>query len=80
MNDALASIIRTGVPYIVGSVVAWLAEKGVQLDAAQVASATAIVAFGIGTGYYLIVRTLESRYPKLGYLLGVPSQPKYDLK
>lgn len=79
-NDVLTSVIRTGVPYVIGAVVAWLANKNVHVSDAQVASATAFVAFGIGTGYYMVVRVLETKYPKLGWLLGVPSQPTYSVK
>lgn len=77
MNDIVTSAVRTVVPYVIGAVVAWLGNKGLHVNSAQVASATAIVTFGVGSVYYVLVRFLESKVPKLGFLLGVPSKPTY---
>jgi len=77
MENVLPSLIRTFVPYVVGAVVAWLANKGVHVPDAEVASATAFLTFVVGTGYYLVVRMLEEKYPKLGVLLGIPIKPVY---
>lgn len=77
MQDIIKSAIRTFVPYIVGLVFAWLAEKGVHVQPDQVASATALLTFAVGSVYYLVVRLLEHKWPKLGVLLGVPSKPVY---
>ena len=80
MNSLVTSIIRTWTPMIVGAIVAWLAAKGIKVDAA---SADGLVAFLTGLFsalYYLIARFLEAHYPKAGWLLGVPAQPNYVKK
>jgi hypothetical protein len=77
MSDQLTSYIRTAVPFIIGAIVAWLTKKGVHVSDASVASATALLTFVFGMVYYVVVRWLEVRYPKLGVLLGVPSKPTY---
>lgn len=77
MQNYITSGIRTAVPYVIGAVVAWLTQKGVHVSPASVASATAIVTFLVGSLYYVVVRTVERKYPKAGYLLGVPTKPTY---
>lgn len=77
-SDYLTSLIRTWVPVIVGSVLAWLAAKtGIVLDEnASGQVVLAVSAFFIGA-YYGLVRWLEPRFPWLGWLLGSPKQPGY---
>jgi hypothetical protein len=73
--DFGAAIIRTAVPYITAGVVAYLAERGLDADAAQVNAA--VVTIG-GSLWYTIVRVLEQKWPKAGWLLGSPKQPTYS--
>ena len=76
-NSFVTSLIRTWVPIIVGALVAYLVTLGIELDVdAQTGLVVFLTAFLQGA-YYLIVRVLERRYPKLGLLLGSESQPKY---
>lgn len=76
-NSFATSLIRTWVPIIVGALVAYLVSFGIELDVdAQTGLVVFLTAFLQGA-YYLIVRVLERRYPKLGLLLGSESQPKY---
>ena len=76
-NSFVTSLIRTWVPIIVGALVAYLVTLGIELDVdAQTGLVVFLTAFLQGA-YYLIVRVLERRYPKLGLLLGSGSQPKY---
>ena len=77
MQDIVTSGVRTTVPYIVGAVVAYLSQKGVHVPDAAIARATAALTLVVGTLYYHVVRMLEQKYPKLGYLLGIPKQPTY---
>lgn len=77
MNDLVTSAVRTFCPYAIGAVVAWLTQKGVHVPDSAVASATAAITFAVGTGYYVVVRALEKRYPQAGILLGVPKPPTY---
>ena len=78
MSDIATSIIRTIVPLLIGGVVSWLADKGINAPADVVALSTAIFAFLVGSLYYIVVRALEARWPKLGVLLGKPAKPTYS--
>jgi uncharacterized membrane protein (DUF441 family) len=78
MNDILTSFVRTIVPYVIGATVAWLGNKGLHVSDSQVASATALLTFGVGSAYYLVARWLEGKNPKLGVLLGIPTKPTYN--
>ena len=77
MSNTITSLIRTYVPIVVGSLVAWLLTLGVTLDpSAEAGLVTA------GTGlliavYYTAVRLLEKRWPFLGVLLGSATAPTY---
>lgn len=74
MNDLVVSGIRTIVPIVVGSVLAWLAQKNFNIDkdtAVQFATGLAIAL------YYLVARVLERRWPAAGLLLGSKKQPAY---
>lgn len=77
MSDYMTSLIRTIVPYLVGLVLAYLTTNGIHLSSEQVVSLSATLAFAIGALYYIVVRALEHKWPKLGWLLGVPSAPTY---
>ena len=74
MSDLTPSIIRTGVPLIVGPVVTWAASKGVDIDGEALTSAIAAV---VGLAYYIAARLLERRWPALGRLLGSKKAPTY---
>jgi len=73
----LDSVIRTGVPYIIGVVVAYLTTKGINVDENTKVQLTGVLTFVIGIVYYAVVRALEAKFPQLGYLLGVAKQPVY---
>lgn len=80
MNDYFTSQIRTWTPILVGSVLSWLATQGLSVDMAGphvLLFVTSLTGF-ITALYYSCVRLLERKFPKLGWLLGNPSQPKYD--
>lgn len=77
MQDFLTSIVRTVVPFIVGAVISWLTTKGLHVSSDVVASATGYLTVLFGAGYYVAVRALEKKWPKLGYFLGIPSEPIY---
>lgn len=80
MSDQITSYIRTTVPIVVGALVAWLAAKGINVPADLVAPTTALITALAGTLYYVIVRKLETKWPKLGLLLGVAKVPVYKEK
>lgn len=75
MSDRIIAVIRTAVPAAVGAAATWAAKRlGVHIDSTGLAtSATATV----GVAYYLVVGSLEQRWPAIGVLLGVPSSPSY---
>ena len=76
-SDFVTSLIRTYVPIIVGTVVGWLAAKGITVDSNAVAGLTAFLSGFFSAVYYLVVRVLERRYPQLGWLLGAAKKPEY---
>lgn len=76
-KDYQASVVRTVTPYIVGFIVAILAKQGITGSPEFVANITAIITFLVGSGYYAIVRWLETKYPKAGLLLGSAKKPVY---
>jgi hypothetical protein len=73
LNDTAVSLIRTWVPVAVGAVLAFLANKGFNIDLNQTAVTGVVIAV-----YYALARFLEKRYPFLGFLLGVPKEPAYE--
>lgn len=75
MTNVFVSIIRTVIPVIVGSVLTWLAAKGIDVDPEQVNAW--LIPIGISV-YYTVVRFLEDKFPALGWLLGLPKQPGYS--
>lgn len=78
VRDQLASLVRTAVPYGVGLVLTFLARKwGIVLDEHSTAGLSAGLATLAGTVYYVLVRALETRWRRLGWLLGLPWSPNY---
>jgi len=79
MTNFITSLIRTQVPIAVGALLAWLTLKtGIVVD--ESSQAGLVQAFtAILTGlYYLVIRWLETRFPQIGWLLGVPKAPGYS--
>jgi hypothetical protein len=77
VSNYLVSLIRTITPALVGAVLSWLALYGLDLPGGDREAVTAAVTGILVVVYYAVVRALETRWPKLGVLLGVPSAPKY---
>lgn len=77
MTDFATSLIRTYVPIAVGALIAFLATRGIDIDAnAQAGLITFVTAMLQGL-YYLVARLLESKFPQLGFLLGSTKKPEY---
>lgn len=74
-KPALPSIIRTLVPIAVGQIVAYAGTIGLDIPANVEDALTVILGFAVATLYYLAVRFLEQRFPKLGALLGWAATP-----
>ena len=77
MQDFVTSMIRTGVPYLVGGVISWLATKGFTLTEEQTIQLASALTFVFGFAYYFLVRLLESKWKWFGLLLGAPVRPTY---
>lgn len=71
------SLIRTVVPIAVGSVVGWLATRGVEIDASTIIPTVDALVAAV---YYAVVRAAEQRWPRAGWLLGAPGAPSYAPK
>lgn len=78
MDNYITSTIRTVVPVVVGTVAAFLAAKGVNLDPNALAGLTAFLSGLFTAVYYVAARYLEHKFPKAGYLLGTPKKPTYE--
>ncbi|WP_307545229.1 hypothetical protein [Streptomyces sp. V3I8] len=71
------AVVRTITPVIAGGIISFFAARGVQVDGIgrdYLASGLTIV---ITAAYYLIPLVLESRWPKIGVLLGSTARPMY---
>lgn len=77
MSNYLVSLIRTIAPALVGAILSWLALHGLDLPSGDREAVTAAVTGVLVVVYYAVVRALESKWPKLGVLLGVPAAPEY---
>lgn len=69
------SIVRTLVPVIVGQIAAYFATLGVVLPEDVMAAVTVVLGFVFTSVWYLAVRWLEQKFPKLGALLGWAAVP-----
>lgn len=76
-HDLVVSLIRTVVPVIVGSVLGWLAARGLDLGPEAAAGVIPAVTGLCIVGYYSAVRWLETRHSRAGLLLGRTAQPVY---
>ncbi len=77
MSDFITSLIRTYVPIVVGTAISALATRGLEVDPATQASLVAGLTGILIAAYYTAVRALESKYPKIGVLLGSTRKPEY---
>jgi hypothetical protein len=79
MSDMRTATIRTTVPTIWTTLVAWaVARFGFDLSDADWQVLLLVLPFLAGIGYRLL-RVVEARWPKLGYILfGSARLPHYD--
>ena len=79
MNDTIISFIRTYVPLLVATVVTWIAKRtGFVVPEDVSAQAVTLIIPLVAALWYALVRALESRWPSIGVLLGVPKAPVYE--
>lgn len=67
-------VLRTVTPFVTVYIVAWLTDNNIAADSTQVNAA--VVTIG-GSLWYSVVRILEQRWPKAGWLIGSPKAPVY---
>jgi hypothetical protein len=73
--DTLASLWRTAVPIVVGTLVALLAHAGIGVDSPAL---TLWLGGAFSAGYYALFRVLEAHVsPRFGWLLGLARPPAY---
>lgn len=78
LSNYLTSLIRTWTPIGVGLLATWAATHWhVVLSSHTSDLLVATVTAALGAGYYALVRAVEHRFPKLGWLLGSPAKPAY---
>lgn len=79
MHDYLIGLLRTGVTYAVGALVAGLAAWGVDVTD-EIADALVFGVAGLAAlAYYALVAALERRWPVFGVLLGKRGAPTFDV-
>lgn len=77
MNDLITSQIRTFVPLAVGALVTWLTTKGIKINPTDASSIVPFLTAVFSGLYYSIVRILEIKWPKFGWLLGQAKKLTY---
>ena len=76
IGDVLIGIVRTVVPAAVGTLLAWLGSKGLDLTQYGNAVNAWLVPVVIGL-YYTLARLLEQKWPVFGLLLGAKKPAVY---
>lgn len=74
-SPSTPSIVRTVVPVIVGAIASYLITLGVTLQEDVMAALSVIITAAATAIYYIVVRWLEQKFPKLGILLGYAAVP-----
>lgn len=77
MNVA-PSVVRTGVPLLVGAGVSFAAAKGIHISPDTEAQLVVLLGALAGALYHWLVRVLEERWPRCGWLLGIAMAPHYN--
>lgn len=77
LSNLIISIIRTGVPVLVGLITSYLTVRNIDVPESVAEWLTGLLNFVFSLVYYTIVRLLEKKYPNVGWLLGNPSKPTY---
>lgn len=78
VRDLGASLVRTFVATAVGTLAAWAAKNAhIVIDESTSAGLTQAFTGTVIGIYYLVVRTLETKVPAFGWLLGLAKLPTY---
>lgn len=77
-SDAITALIRTAVPAIVGTIIAFLIDRGVSIGDDTVTALNAALVPVCISVYYALVTYLEREVnPSFGWLLGQAKTPTY---
>lgn len=76
--NVVPSVIRTGVPLLVGAAVSFAAAKGIHVSPDTEAQLVVLLGAAAGGVYHWLVRLLEERWPRCGWLLGMAKTPDYQ--
>lgn len=81
MYQYLVSLVRQGVPIVVGLLAALLVKWGFDPSFMDSTTITVFVAGAFGEAYYAVFRKLELKYSdRWGWLLGIARPPVYAPK
>lgn len=67
---AAPSFVRTLVPLAVGQIVSFAATLGIEMTEDQETAFTVVLGFVVAAVWYIAVRFIEQKWPKVGILLG----------
>lgn len=75
--NVVPSVVRTGVPLVVGVGVSFAAAKGIHVSPETEAQVVVLLGAVAASLYHWVVRLLEERWPRFGWLLGIAHAPDY---
>lgn len=75
--NVIPSVIRTGVPVVVGVGVSFAAAKGIHISPETEAQVVVLIGAAAASTYHWLVRLLEEHWPRFGWMLGVARAPDY---
>lgn len=75
--NVMPSVIRTGVPLVVGVGVSFAAAKGIHVSPETEAQVVVLIGAAAASTYHWLVRLLEEHWPRFGWLLGLARSPEY---
>lgn len=75
VHPFVASLIRTLVPVVVGTILGWLARVGLGVDSAGTEALGAWFEMLFVSAYYFVFRWLETKFPQVGWFLGLAKSP-----
>lgn len=76
--NVVPSVIRTGVPVLVGVGVSFAAAKGIHISPELESQIVVLIGAAAASVYHWVVRLLEERWPHCGWLLGIARSPDYS--
>lgn len=76
LNDYIVANLRTIVPVVIGTILAWLAEKGISFEVST--NVMTIITATVISAYYALFAALERFVSRrFGWFLGLAKPPTY---